>query len=130
VQAGRVRRFYPLTLERNRVTFFPTSWTVVHPIVPGSPLWKQSLDTLTTDDAEVLVVLRATDDASQQHLHARSSYKAAELVWNARFQPIHSKDSAGHLRVDVARLSRTEPVPVAPKAPGVPKDSDSISEPV
>ena len=79
---------------------------------------------------ELLVVLRATDDASQQHLHARSSYKAAELVWNARFQPIHSKDSAGHLRVDVARLSRIEPVPVAPKAPESSKDSGTISEPV
>ena len=128
--AGRVRRFYPLALERSRVTFFPTSWTVVHPIVPGSPLWKQSLDALATDDAEVLVVLRATDDASQQHLHARSSYKAAELVWNARFQPIHSKDSAGHLRVDVARLSNIEPAPVDAKVTESVKDSGTISEPV
>ncbi len=128
--AGRVRRFYPLTLERSRVTFFPTSWTVVHPIVPGSPLWKQSLDTLAADDAELLVVLRATDDASQQHLHARSSYKASELVWNARFQPIHSKDSAGHLRVDVARLSSIEEVPIVPVAPVSGRDSSTISEPI
>ncbi|MGY2892089.1 ion channel [Deinococcus sp. UYEF24] len=104
----RVRRFYPLSLERSRVTFFPTSWTVVHPIVPGSPLWEQSGDLLEADDAELLVVLRATDDASQQSIHARSSYKASEMVWNARFRPIHSKDNAGHLRVDVARLSHIE----------------------
>ncbi len=106
----RVRRFYPLSLERSRVTFFPTSWTVVHPIVPGSPLWEQTGDLLEADDAELLVVMRATDDASQQSIHARSSYKASEMVWNARFRPIHSKDNAGHLRVDVARLSHIERV--------------------
>ncbi len=104
----RIRRFYPLSLERSRVTFFPTSWTIVHPIVLDSPLWAQTGELLEADDAELLVVLRATDDASQQSIHARSSYKASEVVWNARFQPIHSKDKAGHLRVDVERLSDIE----------------------
>ena len=124
-----MRRFYPLALERSRVTFFPTSWTVVHPIISSSPLWKQTLATLAADDAELLVVLRATDDASQGQIHARSSYKASELVWNARFQPIHSKDSAGHLRVDVARLSHVEAVPVTPTVQPR-QDEHHISEPV
>lgn len=128
-QGQRVRRFYPLALERSRVTFFPTSWTVVHPITSSSPLWKQTLVTLAADDAELLVVLRATDDASQGQIHARSSYKASELVWNARFQPIHSKDSAGHLRVDVARLSHVEAVPVTPTVQPR-QDEHHISEPV
>ena len=125
----RVRRFYPLALERSRVTFFPTSWTVVHPITSSSPLWKQTLGTLAADDAELLVVLRATDDASQGQIHARSSYKASEIVWNARFQPIHSKDSAGHLRVDVARLSHVEAVPVI-QAVKPEQGEQHISEPV
>lgn len=114
-ESRRVRRFYPLPLERARVTFFPTSWTVVHPINPESPLWQQTPDSLRADDAELLVVLRATDDASQQTIHARSSYKVDEMVWNARFQPIHSKDAAGHLRVDVARLSHIELVEPRPE---------------
>ena len=128
-QSQRVRRFYPLALERSRVTFFPTSWTVVHPINASSPLWKQSLSTLAADDAELLVVLRATDDASQGQIHARSSYKATEIVWNARFQPIHSKDSAGHLRVDVARLSHVEAAPMALTVTPEP-DRQHSSEPV
>lgn len=130
----RVRRFYPLALERSRVTFFPTSWTVVHPIVPGSPLWQQDSAGLEADDAELLVVLRATDDASQGSIHARSSYKADEMLWNARFLPIHSKDAAGHLRADVARLSRTEtvtPLPVPPLRPGRTEGGqETISEPI
>ena len=34
-----VRKFHELELERNRVVFFPLSWTVVHPIGPESPMW-------------------------------------------------------------------------------------------
>src|SRR6185295_3289850 len=34
-----VRRFYELELERNRVVFFPLSWTIVHPITPASPMF-------------------------------------------------------------------------------------------
>jgi len=133
-ESRRVRRFYPLALERSRVTFFPTSWTVVHPIVPGSPLWQQDSAGLEADDAELLVVLRATDDASQGSIHARSSYKADEMLWNARFLPIHSKDAAGHLRADVARLSRTEtvtPLPAPPLRPGRAEGGqETISEPI
>ena len=119
----RVKKFYPLKLERDSVTFFPTSWTIVHAITPDSPLWGQTLPSLSADDAEVLVVLRALDDASHQQIHARSSYKPWEMVWDARFRGIHSRDRQGHLRVDVSRLSDIERLePAAPV--------NAVSEPV
>ena len=102
----------------------------MHPIIPGSPLWGQSSEGLAGGDAELLVVLRATDDASQGSIHARSSYKVDEMVWNARFLPIHSTDAAGHLRADVARLSHI--APAEPPARGGPGEGSApqISEPV
>ncbi|MBL0046690.1 MAG: hypothetical protein IPP32_01120 [Bacteroidetes bacterium] len=33
-----VRRFLPLELERNKISLFPTNWTVVHPIDELSPI--------------------------------------------------------------------------------------------
>ena len=33
------REYIPLKLERERVVFFPATWTVVHPIDRESPLW-------------------------------------------------------------------------------------------
>ncbi len=117
VKGVQVKKFHPLALERDSVTFFPTSWTIVHPITEASPLWGQTLETLSADDAEVLVVLRAIDDASHQQIHARSSYKASEMVWDARFRSIHSRDAQGHLLADVSRLSDIERVDLpAPRA--------------
>ena len=37
VDAGE-RRYYPLALDRRSVSFLPATWTLVHPITPGSPL--------------------------------------------------------------------------------------------
>ena len=37
-RGGRVRRYTALPLERNKVVFFPLSWTIVHPIDDASPL--------------------------------------------------------------------------------------------
>src|ERR1700722_13577793 len=37
-RGGTVRRYLPLPLERNKVTFFPLSWTIVHPIDAASPV--------------------------------------------------------------------------------------------
>src|SRR3954464_203150 len=39
IAGATARKFYELKLERSRVTFFALSWTIVHPIVPTSPLY-------------------------------------------------------------------------------------------
>lgn len=80
-----VRRFYELELERNRVVFFPLSWTVVHPITANSPMWGLTHADLLHADAELLVLLIGTDETLSQTVHSRSSYEADEIVWGAKF---------------------------------------------
>lgn len=80
-----VRKFHELSLERNRVVFFPLSWTIVHPIDETSPLWGLSHADLVEADAELLVLLIATDETVSQTVHSRSSYEADEIVWGAKF---------------------------------------------
>lgn len=80
-----VRRFYELPLERQRVVFFPLSWTVVHPIDEKSPMWGVRHEDLVAADAELLVLLIATDETLSQTVHSRSSYQADEIIWNAKF---------------------------------------------
>ncbi len=103
VPNGRaVRRFYDLSLERDRVTFFPASWTIVHPIDKRSPLYGLSPEGCRWADAEFLVLLTGMDDTFSQVVHARTSYKADEVLWNARFDDILQRPSdRGPLSIDV-----------------------------
>lgn len=107
----KLRRFYPLALERSKVVFFPLSWTIVHPINSESPLYGISREDLLATDAEVLVLFTGTDETFSQTVHARSSYKADEIVWNARFSDIYNRSASNQLlTVDVRLLHNIEPV--------------------
>jgi inward rectifier potassium channel len=106
-----VRRFYELELERNRVVFFPLSWTVVHPITPSSPMWGLSHADLIAADAELLVLLIATDETVADVVHSRSSYQAEEIVWGAKFANMFMRSaSEGIVGMDLERIHDIEPV--------------------
>lgn len=107
-RGGVVRRYWLLPLERNKVTFFPLSWTIVHPIDPASPLAGKDADQLVEAEAEVLVLLSGIDETFAQTVHARSSYRADEIVWNRRFRSIFVVEDGGSLSVDISRLHEIE----------------------
>ena len=100
----RVRRFHVLSLEREKVVFFPLSWTVVHPIDESSPLRGLTHQNLIDTDAEVLILLTGIDETFSQMVQARSSYKPDEIVWNAKFKDIFRRSPGGSLSVDVGKL--------------------------
>jgi inward rectifier potassium channel len=105
------REFLPLKLEREKVVFFPLSWTIVHPIDEESPLRGLSQEDLTAAQAEVLVLLSGIDETFSQTVHTRSSYKADEIVCNARFSSLFNPPKPdGVLSVDIGRLDQIEKV--------------------
>lgn len=107
--AERIRRFYALSLERPKVVFFPLAWTIVHPIDGSSPLRGLSHKDLVDSDAEVLILLTGIDETFSQTVQARSSYKAHEVVWNARFADIYRRPrDGGTLSVDIGRIHEIE----------------------
>jgi inward rectifier potassium channel len=108
-RGGSVRRYSLLPLERNKVAFFPLSWTVVHPIDETSPLAGKTPEALEQAQAEVLVLLSGIDETFEQTVHARSSYRADEIVWNARFQSMFlAMDKKSHVSVDISRIHEIE----------------------
>lgn len=108
-QGRMVRRYRLLPLERNKVTFFPLSWTIVHPIDEHSPLAGKTREQLEREQAEILVLLTGVDETYEQTVHARTSYRADEIIWNARFRPVFRAESSAHLlAVDVSRLHDIE----------------------
>jgi inward rectifier potassium channel len=108
-RGGTVRRYSALPLERNRVTFFPLSWTVVHPIDAASPLTGRSREELEQAESEILVLLSGIDETFEMTVHARSSYRADEIVWNARFRSMFQAiDAQSHVSVDISRIHEIE----------------------
>ncbi len=81
----RTRRYYPLALERERVTFLPLTWTVVHPIDESSPMYGETLDTLRSSQAEFIVLLGGLDEAIAAQVNQRTSFIPDEILWGARF---------------------------------------------
>jgi inward rectifier potassium channel len=108
--AATDREFLQLKLERERVTFFPLTWTIVHPIDNASPLYGKTPQDLVAADAELLILLNGFDETFSQTVHTRSSYKPEEMVWGARFTNILNRDKDGAVTVDVRQLHEIERV--------------------
>jgi inward rectifier potassium channel len=104
-----VREFLPLKLERDKVAFFPLGWTIVHPIDEDSPLYGTTPESLDEWDAEFLILLSGIDETFSQTVHTRSSYKANEIVWGARFASLFNPPREdGVLSIDIGRLHEIE----------------------
>ena len=109
--SAKVRKFYDLDLERSRVVFFALSWTVVHPISSDSPMRGLTRQDLLDADAEILILLSGTDDTISQTVHSRSSYKADEIVWDARFANMFMRtEGEGIVGMNLTRIHEIEPV--------------------
>ncbi|MBV9217325.1 MAG: hypothetical protein JO053_14240 [Acidobacteria bacterium] len=108
-----VRRFDFLELERNKVAFFPLSWTVVHPIDERSPMYGLTSEDLIRTDAEILILLTATDETFSQTVHTRSSYKPEEIKCGYRFVSIYNEVQDGEpISINVRKLSTVEPAEI------------------
>ena len=98
------RAFTELTLERERIAFFPLSWTIVHPIGACSPLTG-----LVETDAEFLILLTGIDDTFNQLVHSRRSYKGDEIDFGRRFRRILTgAEQDRYLSIDISKIDDTE----------------------
>ena len=105
-----VRRFDFLELERKKVTFFPLAWTVVHPIDESSPLFGLGSEDYIRTDAEILILLTATDETFAQVVHTRSSYKPHEIRCGHKFVNLYNEVEDGEpISINIRKLSKTEP---------------------
>ena len=112
VEGHMLRRFYQLPLERQKVVFFPLSWTVVHPIDEKSPLYGWSERMMKEAGAEFLILLTGIDETFSQQVHARSSYNYDEIAWSAKFRNLYDHPEDANLAIDLSRFHTIEPAPI------------------
>ncbi len=103
------RQFNVLPLERSKINFLFSSWTIVHPIDVESPFYQLTQMDLYQIEAEITILMKAFDDSFSQTVYSRSSYKANEMVVGAKFSNIHGKVN-NIAYVDLHRLDEFEKV--------------------
>jgi inward rectifier potassium channel len=106
---GKVmRRFYPLEVERRKVSMLTMNWTIVHPLDETSPLADMTKEDLEKSEAGFAILLRAFDDTFSQTVHSRTIYQYHEIVWGAKFKPIFNRDEDGRIILDLSKISDHE----------------------
>lgn len=102
-EGSELREFHLLELERSKVVFFPTMWTIVHPIDTQSPLYGISEKELVERDAEFIVMIKAFDESFSQTVYSKSSYKADEIKWGEKFTYVTKRHGTG-VTIDVGKI--------------------------
>jgi len=92
--------FERLPLELEKINFFALSWTVVHPIDKDSPLQNFK----PSEDAEVVILVKAFDDTFSQTVYSRMSYLSSEFIWDAKFES-SIKQEDGQMMIDLGKLN-------------------------
>ncbi len=112
------RQFFDLQLERKMIHFFPLSWTIVHPIESGSPLYGMTAEDFKKRDGEFFIQIKAFDDTFAQMIYIRNSYSFSEVVHGAKFAFIFGRDEKGSTYIELDRLDEHSLVdlPVVPRA--------------
>jgi inward rectifier potassium channel len=106
-----IRRYFPLTLERSKVSFLPLAWTLVHFVTAESPLHGITKEQFRAANGEVIVQVSGRDQASSQVVYARISYTADEVDWGARYVDMYRHDrGTGLLSIDMEKFDSTQPL--------------------
>jgi inward rectifier potassium channel len=107
VEGMLLRRFYDLTLIRDRSPVFALTFTVMHEIDDKSPLHGITAAELAGLNAELVVTSSGIDETLVAPVHARASYLPHEILWNHRFADIMGYTEDGRRAIDYARFHDT-----------------------
>lgn len=112
LEGETLRKIHDLHLVRSKSPTFVLSWTALHPLTQESPLYGASPESLKGADCEIIVTLTGIDETLSQTIHARHSYLAEEIIFDARFADMLSVLPNGRRRVDYSRFH--EIIPLVP----------------
>ena len=107
------RKFFtPLSLERDNIVFFPSSWTIVHPIDTQSPVYGMNWQDLQQAQPELMILTTGFDDTFDDNVHERHAYNISDMVWGAKFVKVFGIDEAGRPQLDLSKLHSFDEMPI------------------
>jgi inward rectifier potassium channel len=105
-----LRRFYELKLLRSRTPSFTLTWNVMHPIDEDSPLYGQTLESLTKSRSQITVSISGTDETVAYNIHARHIFSPNEILWDHRFVDMVYKSPNGDRYLDYTHFNEALPL--------------------
>jgi inward rectifier potassium channel len=108
-EGRKINKFYPLEVDISKINTLNLSWTIVHVIDEKSPLWGFTPEDIKEASLQVIILVRAFDEAFSNTVIARTSYTSDEILYGARFKIMYEANEKGTgtiLHID--RLDDTE----------------------
>lgn len=99
-----VRRMHTLPLVRSQTILFSMSWTAVHAIAEGSPLFGHTAESLCAKNAEIIASVVGMDEATRETVHARYTWVADDILFGKRFADMFGEDADGTPIMDYERF--------------------------
>ncbi len=104
-----VNNYYDLILENDRITYLPTTWTIVHEIDVNSPLFDFNPEEITKLHGEFLILMSYYDEAFNQDVYQMYSYSIKEIILNYKFVKAYYYDSNGRMTMNHNLFDIIEP---------------------
>jgi inward rectifier potassium channel len=109
-EGQEMRRFYPLTLQFDRLIAFPVALTIRHIIDEKSPLHGLTAADLQAHDARILTSIICIDTVIPAPVQSQQDYTWRDIHFGMRFVEIYTDVDDHTLAVDYGRLHEIEPV--------------------
>lgn len=102
------RNYFSIKLEREKIMYLPTIWTLVHEIDESSPLYKYSNEEIKNLDAELYILVQYHEETYSQKVYQVISYDFSNVDFDVKYAPSFSFDDEGYTVLDHEKLSKVE----------------------
>ncbi len=102
------RSFFKLQLEREKITYLPTLWTIVHEINEDSPFYGLSNGEMMNLDANLYVLIQYHEESYGQKVYQATTYNCSELIFNKKFKSSTAFNEDGYTILDHEKLNDVE----------------------
>lgn len=87
-EGSNARIFITLELEIKKISMFPLSWTINHPITEESPMYGLKKGDLIRLKSEMILLISSYDEESGRTIKNIHSYPSAQIECNVKFSPM------------------------------------------
>jgi inward rectifier potassium channel len=110
-EGENMRRFYPLTLQFDRLILFPAIITIRHIIDETSPLYGKTVADMERDDSRFTASIVCIDTVIPAPVQSCHTYTWKDIRPNQKFVEVYRQIGDNALSVDYSLIHTTESIP-------------------